>query len=304
MGAERNNNGLIFNIQRFSLHDGPGIRTTVFLKGCPLSCRWCANPESINPDPEIMTYDMKCIKCRGCVEACPSGAITVDGNIRRIDRSKCNLCLKCTSVCPTGAIEKTGKYVSPEEALKEIEKDKPFYQNSGGGVTFSGGEPLAQWQFLLEVCKQCKERNISTILDTTGCASWEVMERILEYTDLVLYDIKHLDPLKHIEGTGVDNELILNNFKKTACKVRTWLRVPVIPNYNDSATYMSKLGEFCAGVGIEKISLLPYHTWGEHKYERLGKVYALRGIESLLPESLEGLKEVIESYGLTATVGW
>jgi pyruvate formate lyase activating enzyme len=193
--------------------------------------------------------------------------------------------------------------MSPEEAVKEIEKDKPFYQNSGGGVTFSGGEPLVQWQFLLAVSKMCKERDISTALETTGCAKWEVMEKVLKYIDLVLYDIKHLDPLKHIEGTGVSNELILDNFLKTAHTVRTWLRVPIIPNFNDSTAWLSKLGEFVKGSGVEKVSLLPYHTWGEHKYERLGTEYPLKGIESLSPESLDGLKKVMESYGLTATIG-
>ena len=286
------------------MHDGPGIRTTVFFKGCPLSCKWCANPESIEPTPEIMTYDMKCIKCGACIKTCPVKAITIIDNVRIIDRNKCKLCMECATVCPTGAVEKTGKNMSPEEAVKEIEKDKLFFKNSDGGVTFSGGEPLVQWQFLLTVAKKCKERNIATALDTTGCARWDVLEKVLEYIDLVLYDVKHLDPIKHIEGTGVNNELILDNFVKTAAKKRTWVRVPVIPNYNDSLTHIRRLGEFVKGSGVEKISLLPYHTWGEHKYERLGKTYPLKGVESLIPESLQEQKETLESLGLTATIGW
>ncbi len=300
---QNKNSGLIFNIQRYSLQDGPGIRTTVFLKGCPLRCWWCSNPESVNPYPEIMTSDMKCMKCRQCIEACPLEAIQVVDDMRRIDRDKCDLCLKCAGVCPTGAIEKIGKYMTPEETLKVIEKDKPFYDNSGGGVTFSGGEPLVQWQFLLEICKLCKERDISTVLDTTGYARWEIMEQVLEYVDLVLYDIKHLDPLKHIEATGVSNEIILENIKKTANKVRTWLRIPVIPGFNDSADFFNDLIEFSKGLNVEKISLLPCHTWGEPKYDRLGRAYALKGVGSMAPESLDEIKDHMESEGLVATIG-
>lgn len=300
---QNKNTGLIFNIQRYSLQDGPGIRTTVFLKGCPLGCWWCSNPESVNTYPEIMTNDMKCIKCGQCIEACPLGAIKVVDNMRRIDRDKCDLCLKCADVCPTGAIEKIGKYMTLEETLKVIEKDKPFYDNSGGGVTFSGGEPLVQWQFLLEICKLCKEKGISTALDTTGYARWEIMEKVLQYVDLVLYDIKHLDPLKHLEATGVSNEIILENIKKTANKVRTWMRIPVIPGFNDSADFFNDLIEFSKGLNIEKISLLPCHTWGEPKYGRLGREYALKGAGSMAPESLDEIKDLMESKGLVATVG-
>lgn len=295
--------GIIFNIQRFSLHDGPGIRTTVFMKGCPLRCQWCSNPESMNLYPELMTNDVKCIKCGTCIEACPRKAITLVENIRTIDRSKCDLCMVCTTACPSGAIESVGKYMSVEEVVKEIEKDRLFYQNSGGGVTFSGGEPLVQWQFLREICKQCKQKDVSIALDTTGYAPWNIMEKVLEYVDLVLYDIKHLEPHMHIEGTGVSNELILENVRKTARKVRTWLRIPVIPDFNDSMNHISRLAEFSVGLGVEKVSLLPYHMWGVHKYERLGRVYPLKGVQPLPPELLEAFKKIFESNGLITTVG-
>jgi pyruvate formate lyase activating enzyme len=211
--------------------------------------------------------------------------------------------MECSNVCPTNAIEKMGKYMSLEETLKEIEKDKPFYENSGGGVTFSGGEPLIQCQFLLEICRLCNERNISTALDTTGYARWEIMEKVLEYVDLVLYDIKHLNPGKHIEATGVSNEIILENFKKTASKVKTWLRIPIIPGFNDSSDHINELIGFSKGLSLEKISLLPCHTWGEPKYERLGRIYSLEGTASMAPESLEEIKDHMESKGLVATIG-
>jgi len=295
--------GLIFNIQRFSLHDGPGIRTTVFSKGCPLKCQWCSNPESINPYPEIMTYDMKCIGCGKCLEVCPNEAITMVNNISRIERAKCNLCMECAKACPSGAIEEVGKYLSQEEVMREIEKDRLFYLNSGGGVTFSGGEPLQQWQFVREIFKQCKEENIPTALDTTGYARWEVMEKVLEYTDLVLYDIKHLDPLIHVEGTGATNKLILKNVAKTVNRVETWLRIPVIPGYNDSTPYFRKLAQFSANLGVDKVSLLPYHTMGERKYEHLGRLYPFEGVNPPSEESVNSFKEVIESCGLRVKIG-
>jgi len=300
---ENREEGLIFNIQRFSLHDGPGIRTTVFLKGCPLSCKWCSNPESINIDREIMTFDMMCIRCGKCVEVCQTKAITIVENIKKIDRTKCNLCLECAKVCPSGAIQEVGKYMSIEQVVKEIKKDKPFYINSNGGVTFSGGEPLLQWRLVREVCRKCKEENISTALETSGYVTWEHLEKTLDYVDLVLYDIKHLDSSMHIDCTGASNELILENLVKTVKKARTWLRIPVIPNYNDSQSYMVRLGEFSAGLGVEKVSLLPYHEWGVQKYERLGRVYTFNARKPPTEEFLLSAKEILESFGLKVTVG-
>ncbi len=307
MTAIQGNNqgkGIVFNIQKFSLHDGPGIRTVVFFKGCPLECQWCSNPESMGQDPEIMTNDLKCIKCGTCITACPQKAISIIENQRRIDWAKCNQCLNCGTACPTGAIDIVGKYMSVEEAVKEIEKDVPFYNNSGGGVTFSGGEPLAQWQFLLEACRICKEKKIHVAIETTGCAQWEVLDKVLDYVDLALYDIKHLDPNIHASRVNGSNKLILENFPKTAHKVKTWLRVPVIPGFNDSEEFMHKLGDFCKNSGVERVCLLPYHTWGEPKYARLGREYAMKGISPLNEESLQGLKEVMESHGLATTIGW
>jgi pyruvate formate lyase activating enzyme len=303
--SSEENRGLIFNIQKFSLHDGPGIRTTVFLKGCPLSCKWCSNPESIKSYPEIMDYSIKCVGCGKCQEACPLGAIIVDDTVRRIDRTKCTLCasMECVKACSAGGKEQVGRYISVEEAVKEIEKDVPFYKNSGGGVTFSGGEPLLQWKFVQQALKQCREKGIHTVLDTCGHAPWSAFEEVLDYVDLVLYDIKHMDAGIHKEGTGVTNELILANAAKVANRVRTWLRVPVIPDYNDSKSTIERLAKLGAELKVEKISLLPYHGWGHQKYERLGLDYPLEGTTPPTEEMIQEFKGIIESYGLTVSIG-
>jgi len=298
--------GLVFSIQRYSIHDGPGIRTTVFLKGCPLKCKWCSNPESINPCPELMVRDAKCDSCGKCVDACISRAISLQDEHVLIDRAKCDLCLKCIDVCPKGVIELTGKYMSVDDAAEECGKDEIFYQNSGGGVTLSGGEPLYQHEFALNLLKACKERALSTAIDTSGFASWKVMEKVLPYTDLLLYDIKHLDPEMHYNATGVNNEVILENLQKVvnSGKSRVWIRIPVIPNYNDSESYIEKLAETLVGMPAEKISLLGYHEWGKPKYFSLGRDYPLNGCVPPAEEKLERLKDIMQSKGLQVTIGY
>jgi pyruvate formate lyase activating enzyme len=295
--------GLVFNIQKFSIHDGPGIRTTVFMKGCSLKCKWCSNPESINPYPEIMTYDIRCIGCRKCEEACLAGAISFSEKGREIDWVKCDLCLECASVCPSKAIERTGTYMTVNEVLKKVEQDSIFYQNSGGGVTVSGGEALGQWEFVRELFKRCKERSIHTALDTTGNAPWRNMEEVLEYVDLVLYDCKHMDALEHKEGTGVENGLILENAERVASSVRTWLRLPLIPDYNDSKSNIRKFAEFASRINVEKVSVLPYHGLGGSKYPKLGRVYLMEEKAPPDEEGLKKVKETIESFGLEVHVG-
>lgn len=294
--------GLVFDIQRFSIHDGPGIRTTVFMKGCPLRCRWCSNPESIKPYPEIMTFDVRCNKCNKCLDVCSPGAIEI-GETIKIDRSKCNLCMECVKVCYPAAIKVAGQYMSVEEVVEEVEKDRLFYQNSGGGVTVSGGEPLFQWEFVAALFKECQERHLHTTLDTTGCAKWPAIEQVLKYTDLVLYDIKHMDPLRHRDKTGRSNALILNNAKKVARETRTWLRFPVIPGYNDSESNIRQLSEFGLACGVEKVCLIPYHRWGEGKYKRLGRKYLFGGIEPPTSDHIDEVRRTIESHGLTVTIG-
>lgn len=298
--------GLIFNIQRYSLHDGPGIRTTVFLKGCPLKCEWCSNPEGINPWPELMTFDSKCIACFRCVEGCPTSGVSEIEGKRVIDRGKCNSCFDCIAVCASGALVKTGTFYGVAAIMEEVEKDRLFYANSGGGITFSGGEPLLQADFTCEVFNRCRQKAIHTVLDTTGHVSWETMTRVLEFTDLVLYDIKHLDTDVHKKTTDFDNHLILENFKKTIKMVRTWVRVPLIPGFNDSEEFIQSLCRFISQLGdgnIEKISLLPYHSWGEQKYEKLGRDYEFGETLSHKELRLDELKRIIDSFEIPVTVG-
>lgn len=299
---ERNQDkGLIFNIQRYSLHDGPGIRTTVFMKGCPLNCRWCSNPESIKPYPQIMTNDLKCVRCAKCVKVCLQGAITIDGK-RKINRFRCDLCLKCIEVCPTGALRVAGQYVTVEEVFSEVMKDELFYQNSGGGVTISGGEPLSQLEFVYSLLRECKRKGLHTTLDTSGYANWAVLDKVLRYVDLVLYDIKHMDSQSHKRGTGRNNTLILENVHLTTSRVKTWLRLPLIPGYNDSEANIKDIINFAKEIGAEKVSILPYHEWGKLKYKQLGRRYILK-VKPPSEEYLQALKKIIENDGVRVTVG-
>ena len=298
--------GLVFNIQRFSVHDGPGIRTTVFLKGCPLQCVWCSNPESMGEYPQIITKDIKCIGCGRCLEACPQKAITLIDDSRIIQWEKCNNCMKCAEVCPSGAIEAVGKYMSVAEVIDSVERDAGYYRRTGGGMTLSGGEPLMQWEFALELVRDAKRRGFHTAIDTTGYCPWENMEQVLKYTDLVLFDIKHMDTDRHEEKTGVSNDLILANLEKAANMSRIWLRIPLIPGFNDSDSNMQKTAELASKINAEKISLLPYHEWGKAKYASLGKQYGYDGVNGMLePDSDVVMKcrAILESGGQEVTVG-
>lgn len=298
--------GLVFNIQRYSIHDGPGIRTTVFFKGCPLRCRWCSNPESISPVAEIMVREARCNSCGRCLKVCTPGALSLAASGLRLDRDRCHLCLKCIEACWEDAIEVAGHEMTVGEVVEECSKDELFYRNSGGGITLSGGEPLLQADFAMELLRRLKEAGFSTALDTCGQVSWEVMGKALDYTDLVLYDVKHIDSAEHRDGTGSDNKLILSNLEKAmdTNKSRVWIRVPVIPGYNDSDQYMQGLAGRLHGMKAEKVSLLAYHEWGRVKYQSLGKAYQLNGRQPLTNERMYELVEVFKTSGLDATVGY
>jgi pyruvate formate lyase activating enzyme len=297
--------GKVFCIQRYSIQDGPGIRTTVFFKGCPLRCAWCSNPESQNLHPEIMVRRQKCEGRGECVTACPRDALElVEGEVR-IDRSLCDLCMDCVEACPTGVLKVTGSEITIEEAVHECCQDEPFYRNSDGGVTLSGGEPLHQPEFALCLLKACKEKSLSTALDTCGYAPWEVLEAILSYTDLVLFDVKHLDPEIHRKGTGVDNLLILENLRKTIDSgiARVWIRIPLIPGYNDSEEHAREVARTVAKWSVEKVSLLNYHEWGKPKYDFLGMDYPFEGEVSEDQQKSERMRDIIEAEGLSVTIG-
>jgi pyruvate formate lyase activating enzyme len=298
--------GIIFDIQQYSIHDGPGIRTTVFFKGCPLHCPWCQNPESKLPAPQIWFDRRKCTGCGACVVACPQKVIEIIDNKSKIDISKCTGCGACSTNCPNEARKIIGKRVSAQEVFKAVNDDRIFYEPSGGGVTLSGGEPLVQPEFALDVLKLCKEHGLHTALETCGFASWETFSEVLNYTDLVLFDLKHMDSAAHIKYTGVPNQLILSNLTRInkELSIPILARIPVIPGYNNSEENISSTAKFIVDKlnSSVKVHLLAYHRLGESKYEQLGLKYETY-INPPSEEEMIKLKEIIESFGLTAFIG-
>lgn len=296
-------NGVVFDVQRFSIHDGPGIRTIVFLKGCPLSCLWCCNPESQEMKPTIMFKADACIHCGRCLTVCKHDAIGA-GREGLVDRAKCMGCGECANVCPVGALVLKGKTVSVTHLIEELKKDAITFRRSGGGITFSGGEPLVQREFLLEALKACKSQGWHTAIETTGYAPAKVIEEIFPWVDLVLLDIKCIDDAKHKKNTGVSNDLILKNSILLSQISPTVVRVPTIPNVNASRDEFSAI---CAHArrmhGVETIHILPYHTYGENKYELLGKKYAMTDVRSLVKEEIGELERIVEDAGFKCVIG-
>lgn len=296
--------GWIFNIQRYSINDGPGIRTTVFFKECPLRCLWCDNPESQYHFPQLFFFDSLCVKCHRCVSFCPTGATSLDSEgTTQINRDICKACGACVEACLSEARAISGKLMTVDEVLEIVKKDTLFYRNSGGGVTASGGEPTAQPKFLLELFMRCQKSVIHTTLDTCGYVSWEVLERILEYTDLVLFDIKHMDSVRHIELTGVDNKLILQNARKIIQQGKPLrIRIPLMPGCNDSEENIRATGEFAKRLGLSEVDILPYHRLGASKYERLGMEYKLSETKSYKEEQIETIKGILKSLEIEALI--
>ena len=299
--------GVVFNIQHYSIHDGPGIRTTVFLKGCPLKCLWCQNPESQDLKPVIFFNAEKCTGCGMCMEGCPEAAIRIIEGKSATDRRLCKGVGKCAEICPNEARSLMGRYMSGAEVFEDVNSDFIFYQNSGGGVTLSGGDPIAQPAFSIDILERCRNAGIHTAIETCGCAKWDILKTILEYTDLVLYDIKHMDPARHKQYTAVSNKLILDNAKKIRLELNLPMlaRLPVIPGYNDSLDNLNAAARFIANeLGREvKVHLLPYHRLGETKYERMEKPGGCVRIEPPGDERMQELKQMFESYGLTVLIG-
>ncbi len=254
-------NTTIFDIQRASFVDGPGIRTTVFFKGCHLRCKWCHNPESQKPHPEMMVHKNKCVGCGKCAEVCPHHL------------ASCDLCGKCVDACPHGARQIYGYKKSADDIFEEIQKDKAFYDTSGGGVTFSGGECMLQIETLTELLAKCQENGIHTAVDTAGDLSWTHFEAILPFTNLFLYDVKCFTEQLHIEGTGISNKRILENLTRLSreTSVDIIVRIPLIPTFNDDVNELQRMADFLRSLRIRDVELLPYHQMGEHKYEALGR---------------------------------
>ena len=287
--------GLISNIQRYSIHDGPGIRTLIFLMGCPLGCLWCANPEGQFFSPKLLYSSMKCINCWECIQLCSVQAISKRGSVIEIDRDRCDNCGRCTDRCFSEALQLVGAYSTTEEVLMIVEKDRKFYETSGGGVTFSGGEPLMQIEFLRETLKACKERGLSTAIETCGHTSWENYESILDYTDTFFYDIKHMNPDEHLKLTGASNELILENLKKLSERHHHIIvRIPIIPGCNDQEENLYSTAKFLDMLNnIEQIELLPYHRFGKSKYDQLGVEYKLNHLKPLSEEKLRKAERLL-----------
>lgn len=296
--------GTVFNIQKYSIHDGPGIRTTVFFKGCPLACLWCHNPESIAPKPEIIFGSNKCIGCGDCVKTCPKEAMQVVEQTVRKEAANCIGCEACVTVCPTGAIEQAGKKMTEAEILKEIEKDRVFYEESGGGVTFSGGECLMQPEFLTGLLTACKARGLHTALDTSGYASWQTIAGLKDAVDLFLYDLKLMDDKQHRKYTGVSNKLILENLQKLANNGKLiWVRVPVIPGINDDDANLQAMGAFLYSLQIRDVFLLPYHNIAVNKYTRLGTSYQLSALTPPSHKQMEAMLPGLQEFGLNVQIG-
>ncbi|MGE5073570.1 MAG: glycyl-radical enzyme activating protein [Anaerolineae bacterium] len=297
--------GTVFDIRRFSVHDGPGLRTTVFFKGCPLRCYWCHNPESQHRRLELLYWPERCIGCRSCVSACPNGAIGWNASQPVLDEARCGLQGACVQACYADARQIAGRSMTVAEVMSEIERDIPFYDSSQGGVTFSGGEPLLQAGFLLGLLEACHQAEIHTALDTCGFARWETLERVRGLVDLFLYDIKLMDPNRHRKYTLVFNTRILDNLQRLARLGHAIImRVPIVPGINDDLANLHATAEFAAGLGgLGRVDLLPYHGAAEGKYERLHRKYRLPDVQSPSEERMAEIAHLFEGYGLHAHVG-
>lgn len=311
--------GIVFSTQRYTVHDGPGTRTTVFMKGCTLRCDWCCNPESWSTCPEIGVYSQRCIgvsKCGYCLSACAFAQLGIfcindDGAIESLDRSLCTGCLACAENCPANALTVWGKDMSVEQVLREVCKDRDFYDATGGGVTISGGEPFVQFQFTLELLKACKREGVHTCVETALGVPWDLIELAMPYIDFIITDIKHMDPEKHHESCGSDLELIMENLKRLG-KLRTpsIIRIPLIPNFNDSDENIQQTGRFISEeffTNLQQVQVLHFHELGKTKFATLGMSYPLENVEKPSKEDYQGrLKHsvsILKSYGLPAYLG-
>jgi len=298
--------GWIFDVKRFSIHDGPGIRTTVFLKGCPLRCLWCDNPESQQIQPQILFWKDRCIGCSVCLDVCPQSAIAVDQRgIKTILSDRCDLCGSCLSECYANALEQIGRLATVEEIVSLVEADTPFYDQSGGGVTLSGGEPTSQAAFSRRILEETQKRGIHTAVETCGHAPWEAWESLLPHLDLILYDLKVIDAVRHRRFTGLSNQLILENLRRLAdTGKQIIIRRPVIPGCNDHPESVHALARFVKELnGIDEVHLLPYHRLGENKYEQLSRDYPMGEQSSLSDEDVEELRDILISYDLKVNIG-
>lgn len=309
--VSRTTTGRIFNIQRYSIHDGAGIRTLVFLKGCPLRCLWCSNPESQKGTPELGFVMARCVGVETCgapcVTACPLAAIGLDaGGKAVLDRRVCDVCGKCADVCGQDALKRVGREMTVDEVLCEIEKDRPFYRRSGGGVTIGGGEPLAQPRFTAELLEAAQEEYLHTAIETSGHAAWPHFERVLHAVDLVHFDLKHLDPVRHQALVGHTNELILENLGRVLAIKQAHevvIRIPLIPGCNDSVENISASARYVARLGFTQVELIPYHRFGVAKYAQYGMAYPLERTATVADAAVREHSALVERWGLLDVSG-
>ncbi len=299
----------VFNIQSYSIHDGPGIRTTVFVKGCPLRCLWCANPESNAAYPELMTYSSKCTGCGACIAACPKDAISIqpheDKYIAVTDRTLCVNCGACVNACGSDAREIAGKEMTVQEVIDQVKQDKLFFDGSGGGMTISGGEALAHPKFSANLLAAAHAEGINTAIESCSFATRETVDMVLPHVDLALLDVKHMDSATHEKLVGVPNNYILENIRHIHddLHIPLILRMPIIPGYNDSIENLHAVGQFASSLGPDvSVNLLPFHKLGESKNESLGHPHSL-GIEPPSSAEMDALKEIVESHGIQVKIG-
>ena len=299
------NSGTVFDIKKFSIHDGPGIRTTVFLKGCGLRCWWCHNPESQHPQPELLLRSNLCIVCGACVGECPQGAIAWNSHSYITDRDRCTRCGECISACYADAREIVGQDMTVDQVMAEIMRDAPFYDESGGGVTFSGGEPLIQSDFLLSLLKACKALELHTVVDTCGYVPVQSLDKVREFVDLFLYDLKLMDAERHRQVTGASNLLVLDNLHHLAtCGHRIIIRIPIIPHINDDEDNIRQTAEFIRTLpAVERVDILPYHQIGSDKYDRLARNNPMPATSPPAETHMAEIKANLESFGLKVKIG-
>ena len=304
---EKEIKGLITSIQDYTVHDGPGLRSLVFLKGCALRCEWCQNPESLNGYPEITFFEKLCAGCMKCKEVCPEEAILKEKE-KRINKSKCTRCMQCVEVCPKLALKKVGTWMTSEEIMKILLKYKPFYDSSDkGGITLSGGDPLFQPEFSAELLKECREKGLHTAIETSGYIDYNIFRKITEHLDLLLYDIKHMDDEAHKRGTGVSNKIILENLRKTREEredLECVIRIPLIPDYNDDTENVKNTAMFLKSIGINQLDLLPFNVFPSGKYREIGKgEWKFKDAKRQSDSKLSKLEQIVKDCGLKTTIG-
>lgn len=300
--------GLVFDIQGFSVHDGPGCRTLIFLKGCPLRCFWCSNPEGLSPVPELLYYRNRCVHDRACVHACPHNAITTvaGDSFVHFDKTKCIDCTDhpCEQACTQRAIRFSGAYFSVDGLLHRIQRDRPYW-GSGGGITLSGGEPMMQFEFTRRLLKSCQDAYIHTAIETCGMAPRNHYESILDFTDWIFFDLKHMDSERHREATGVGNEQILENATYLASqnRIRLVFRMPLISGFNDSEEHIHDVAHFIKAHGNREINLLPLHHLGASKYGLTGRSYHYHDAQPPDAEAMRRICALFESCGVACYIG-